>query len=772
VALYLLLKLIEDKPTEFSLILTCQSLIYDTNSCIKFVELAIAMATQQKDCIFEFKTIDLLKEQILGIGSYGQVCKARCDNLICAAKILHQNIFDPKAQHKTAHKRTHIAPIRKFEQEIEILRTVKHPNIVQYLGMYQDSDTGVPVLLMELMDESLTTFLGGSSAQVPFHTQVNICHDVSQALAFLHSNSIIHRDLSSNNVLLIGDARAKLSDFGMAKLTDHMNGFSASCTLTKNPGSDAYMPPEAAESPAVYTEKLDCFSFGVLIVQILTQKLPSPEDPYEQITNITALKCDQSRRSFQRISEIRRRQNHINEISSGHPLLSIALDCLKDVDIERPSSAHLCETVRALKGDTTYKESARRRNHHQQETEIQEQSDLLEEKDYLLVPELRRENLELKQQLAKAKDQAREYDKKIVAIDQEMKLLKQKYEASEQARLEVEKRLQELKIRTQHSEGPMSLRLIWREGHKLPREISKGCDPVVRDNVVFFKPASNIEIYAYDTIQCQWSQLPNCLNSARCCSLAVIKNQLTTIGGCQHPDDYSNELFSLTEEPLGHDKCTCSWTKEFPPMKTRRCNTITLCTEEFLIVAGGVTTDRKVLKTVEVMNLDTQTWSVVADIPSPLYSASLVMNEDRLYMVGGSDKDGDSVQTVFRCSLTNLLPRAHGKQPSKRGLKKVWKARKIPDIPVTDTTCVLIQGCLLTIGGILSWNDRTTDAVHAYDPFKSRWITVSHMSLPRSECFVAYLPEKNEVLVAGGYTENSVVVSNLTDHVEVAIAIT
>ena len=220
------------------------------------------MATPQ-NCIFKFKTVHLLKEQILGIGSYGQVCKATCDNLICAAKILHQSLFDPQAQHKTAHKKTRIAPIRKFEQEIEILRIIKHPNIVQYLGIYQDSVTGVPVLLMELMDENLTNFLAGALAQIPFHTQVNICHDVTQALAFLHSNSIIHRDLSSNNVLLIGDARAKLTDFGVAKL----NGFSASCSLTKNSGSDAYMPLEAVVE---YTEKLDCFSFGVLIIQILT----------------------------------------------------------------------------------------------------------------------------------------------------------------------------------------------------------------------------------------------------------------------------------------------------------------------------------------------------------------------------------------------------------------------------------------------------------------------------------------------------------------------
>ena len=724
------------------------------------------MATQQKDCIFEFKTVDLLKDQVIGIGSYGQVCKARCDNLTCAAKILHQSMFD---LNKTAHKRPHIALIRKFEQEIEILRTVRHPNIVQCLGIHQDSATGVPVLLMELMDESLTNFLASALTQIPFHTQVNICHDIIQALAFLHSNSIVHRDLSSNNVLLIGDARAKLSDFGMAKLIDHMGG------LTKNPGSDVYMPPEAEKSPAVYTEKLDCFSFGVLTIQILTRKEPNPGGRYEEITTLSITKCDQSKQSFQRISEIRRRENDINMINSVNPLLSLALDCLKDTDLERPSTAQLCDVLRALKDNATYKESIKllQRNFQQQQKEIRcnlEQSDLREDKDDLLVPTLQSENLELKRQLVKAKDQGREYDQMIIRKDQELRLLMQQNKASEQARLELEKRLYELKMRTQHSEGPMSLRLIWREGKKIPREISKGCDPVVNDNVVYLKPASNVEIYAYDIINSQWLQLQNCLY--KCCSLAVVKKQLTTIGGCQHPDNYSNELFSLTGpgETLSHGGCTYSWTTKFPSMKTRRCNATTLCTEAFLIVAGGVTTDRRVLKSVEVLNLDTHEWSVAADIPIPLYSASLVTNEDRLYIVGGSDKDGEAVQTIYRCSLIKLLPQAHGRQPTKRGLKKVWKSRKIADIPVTDTTCVVVQGRLLIIGG-MNWNGRTTDVVHAYDPLKSRWIPVSKMSLPRSECFVAYLPEKNEILVAGGYMEKSFAVCNLTDGVEVAIAI-
>ena len=71
---------------------------------------------------------------------------------------------------------------------------------------------------MKLMDDiySLTHFLECSTQPIPYHIQVNICHDVALALSFLHSHYIIHRDLSSNNVLLHGNVLAKVTDFGMA----------------------------------------------------------------------------------------------------------------------------------------------------------------------------------------------------------------------------------------------------------------------------------------------------------------------------------------------------------------------------------------------------------------------------------------------------------------------------------------------------------------------------------------------------------------------------
>ena len=207
-----------------------------------------------------------------------EVCRAKCDDLLCAAKLMHKTLFDPTAQQLIAPQREHRLPMRRFEQECEFLSTIRHPNIVQYLGIYRDPDTGLPALLMELMDDSLTHFLESSPQLIPlphYHIQVNICHDITLAFSFLHSNGIVHRDLSSNNVLLIGNVRAKVTDFGMARLGDH-NPRLTQLTFTMCPGTDVYMPPEAVQEEPVYTEKIDCFSFGVIALQVLTRQFPKP----------------------------------------------------------------------------------------------------------------------------------------------------------------------------------------------------------------------------------------------------------------------------------------------------------------------------------------------------------------------------------------------------------------------------------------------------------------------------------------------------------------
>ena len=352
---------------------------------------------------YQFKSVQLLKDQSLGIGSYGAVCKAKCDDLLCAAKIIHPTLFDPTALQQIATQREHRLPIRRFEQECEFMSAIRHPNIVQYLGMFRDIDTEtvmhLPVLLMELMDDSLTHFLESSTQPIPYHIQVNFCHDISLALSFLHSNKIVHRDLSSNNVLLIGNIRVKVTDFGMARLGD-INPQATRFTNTMCPGTNVYMPPEAVQENPVYTEKIDCFSFGVIIVQILTQQFPKPGDRLERVElNHPGLRKGSV---LVEIPEIDRRQNHISQIDPNHCLLPIALDCLKDEGDERPSVHQLCERVTDLKGMPKYIDSAR--TMQDKDEVIQSQAIHIIESEHTI--SLKKEEIQqLRQQLQQERDQ-------------------------------------------------------------------------------------------------------------------------------------------------------------------------------------------------------------------------------------------------------------------------------------------------------------------------------------------------------------------------------
>ena len=272
------------------------------------------MAEQQEE--FSYHNIVLYKSQTLGTGSYGGVCKAKCDGLLCAAKIMHPTLFDLRDPGTTSY-------LRRFEEECRLLSLARHPNVVQYLATYRDPETHLPVLLMELCDESLCRFLERSIGPLPYHTELNISQNIALALVYLHTNGLIHRDPTGNNVLMIGGVRAKVTDFGMSKLA----GINPRMTpLTLCPGNVQYMSPEALEEPPSYTEKLDIFSLGVLLVQIMTRQFPNP-GPRFQVDllheNIRSL-----------VPETQRRSAHLQLISSTHPLKAIAVNCLKGKERE------------------------------------------------------------------------------------------------------------------------------------------------------------------------------------------------------------------------------------------------------------------------------------------------------------------------------------------------------------------------------------------------------------------------------------------------------
>ena len=285
--------------------------------------------------------------------------------------------------------------------------------------------SGLPILLMELMDDSLTHFLEQSEAPLAYHVQVNIGHDIALAVAFLHLNHIVHRDLSSSNVLLIGaGSRAKVTDFGMSTLT----GLNPRMTgLTKCPGNPAYMSPEALLDPPVYTEKLDCFQVGVLMLQIMTRKYP---DPGRAMNRARDSRYPTGWINIP-VPELQRRSNHLSLVAETHSMLPLAKDCLKDTDTERPSAQQICRRLSALKEAPQYAQSLEGRGGEREGGEMvalgeggregREREGEAQEREEL-IRQLREENQAREREVREKEREVREKEREVENIRDEVRV--------------------------------------------------------------------------------------------------------------------------------------------------------------------------------------------------------------------------------------------------------------------------------------------------------------------------------------------------------------
>ena len=140
----------------------------------------------------------------------------------------------------------------------------------------------------------------------------------------------------------------------MSRLIETTRGSDAP-SLTQCPGTAAYMPPEALITPPHYSSKLDCFSHGVLTIQIVTRLFPNPSDATVIVENVYPIEV-------RFVPERERRKEHIDLINQDHPLLHIALDCLSDRQAQRPSAIELCDRFASLKSEPNYLQSLQQRN--------------------------------------------------------------------------------------------------------------------------------------------------------------------------------------------------------------------------------------------------------------------------------------------------------------------------------------------------------------------------------------------------------------------------
>ena len=269
----------------------------------------------------------------LGKGADATVFEAEWNGTPCAAKRLHEILLEDESPGGTEKL------LSNFEAECVTWSKLRHPGVVQFLGVYLERGSRLPVLIMEKMDTSLRKYLeDNSKEEFPLGLKAFVLRQITQALAYLHDQNppLVHHDLSPNNVLLnVVSFVTKLTDFGMSRAINP-SGISRKSSVK---GTPAFMSPEALQTPPRYNEKLDIFSFGNIILSPITHEWPEP-------CHLTQYKGDH----LIALDEFHRRERYVEMFTAQekHLFLPTVRRCLENRPDKRPSSVMLVQELRHI----------------------------------------------------------------------------------------------------------------------------------------------------------------------------------------------------------------------------------------------------------------------------------------------------------------------------------------------------------------------------------------------------------------------------------------
>nr|CAB3445856.1 unnamed protein product [Digitaria exilis] len=247
-------------------------------------------ATMMDYTSLEAATGKFSESSVLGVGGFGCVYKASFDGGFTAAV-------------KRFGGETHDCE-KEFENELDLLRRFRHPNIVSLVGFCIHE--GNRFIVYELMENGsldsqlhdqrsfdiipVVLYLGSShGSALSWHIRMKIALDTARGLEYLHEHCnppIIHRDLKSSNILLDSDFNAKISDFGLAVASgNHSKG------NIKLSGTMGYVAPEYLLDGKL-TEKSDVYAFGVVLLELLLGRKPVEKTAQSQCQSIVTWVCN------------------------------------------------------------------------------------------------------------------------------------------------------------------------------------------------------------------------------------------------------------------------------------------------------------------------------------------------------------------------------------------------------------------------------------------------------------------------------------------------
>ena len=312
------------------------------------------MATAPNDINDQLKALPISSSEVqttgesvgkeIGRGAYGRVFTVKYCGLICAAKEIHSILVEGVGQQQEHSVK------EGFLRECQHCSVLKHPNIVRFMGIYYPKKSStIPVMIMELMDESLYDYMNILPKNA-WMRKGSILLDVAEGLSYLHAQkpAVVHRDLSPKNILLkAGKGEvpvAKIGDLGVAKIIK-ADSKATQSVLTKVPGTVDFMPPESFGDRPIYGTPLDAFSYGGIMLFVATHQWPTPTVQVE---------LDPVTKKLVARSEVEHRQMYVDEMTGyGEWLKPLVESCLSDDPSERPTmpavSKQLKVSVHAIK---------------------------------------------------------------------------------------------------------------------------------------------------------------------------------------------------------------------------------------------------------------------------------------------------------------------------------------------------------------------------------------------------------------------------------------
>ncbi|TYJ15785.1 hypothetical protein E1A91_A10G206700v1 [Gossypium mustelinum] len=287
------------------------------------------------DSIIE-ATEDFSSDYCIGSGGYGSVYKAALPTgQVVAVKKLHQS-----------EDSILINNLKAFESEIIALLELRHRNIVQMYGFC--SHPKHSFLIYEFMERgSLRMVLSNNeqAKELDWKKRLNVVKGLANALTYMHhehSQPIVHRDISSNNVLLDLDYEARVSDFGTARILKP-----DSSNWTSLAGTYGYIAPELAYTMRV-DEKCDVYSFGVLTIEVLMGTHPGDLLSYLSSSASASTLPFMSNDQHVLLKDVIDKRLSPPEIEAAEGVVStikIAFACLNDNPQHRPTMQQVAQAL-------------------------------------------------------------------------------------------------------------------------------------------------------------------------------------------------------------------------------------------------------------------------------------------------------------------------------------------------------------------------------------------------------------------------------------------